>query len=244
MRTVRIYQEGHYEPDEQITLSEPASHHVSVVLRMTQGEPLILFRGDNREFLATIQAIQKKKVIVSVDEVRVVNRESPCLIHLAQAISKGDRMEFVVQKATELGVSTITPIISTRCNVKLNDERLSKKQMQWQSVAIGACEQSGRNQVPIINSALLLDVFLQQCQTNARFILHPHVDAQVSPWRSIQPPSEISLMIGPEGGFTQEEVELAMSQGFRAICLGPRILRTETAAIAAISVLQSFYENW
>lgn len=237
MRTIRIYQPGHYAVGEVIELSATASQHVGVVLRMQPEDEIILFCGDNREFIGRIAHVHKKKVTVSIVSEQPVNRESPRAIHLAQAISKGDRMEWVVQKAVELGVTSITPLLTTHCVVKLDAERLAKKQAQWQAIAIAACEQSGRNQVPIVHSACSLNEYLQACDATIKLVLHPYA---AQSWREgLWATGDIALLIGPEGGLSEEEVIHAQTHGFESLCLGPRILRTETAAIAALSVLQA-----
>ncbi len=222
---------------ELVELSATASQHVGVVLRMQPADELTLFCGDNREFSGRITSVHKKKVWVMITGVQDVNHESPRLIHLAQAISKGDRMEWVIQKAVELGVASITPLFTAHCVVRLDAERLAKKQAQWQSIAIGACEQSGRNQVPTVNPACSLDVYLQRCCATIKLVLHPFA---AKSWRDvIFSKGDVALLIGPEGGLSDEEVTQAQTHDFQSLCLGPRILRTETAAITALSVLQA-----
>lgn len=239
MRTIRIYQEGHYLPGQTLTLSEAAGQHVGLVLRMQPGEQLTLFRGDNHECLATILTAHKRQITVQINTDNEVNHESPRAIHLAQAISKGDRMEWVIQKAVELGVSSITPLITTHCVVRLDAERMAKKQTQWQATAISACEQSGRNQVPTIHPTCSLDTYLKQCQAQFKWVLYP---AAGKSWRDYPNlPGDMALLIGPEGGLSEDEINQAMTTQFQPLCLGPRILRTETAAITAISVLQAVY---
>jgi 16S rRNA (uracil1498-N3)-methyltransferase len=236
VRTVRIYQPGDYQSGQLLELSPEASQHVGVVLRMQVGEPLTLFCGDNREFTATIETVKKKQVRVVIDAVNEVNNESPLNIHLAQAISKGERMELVMQKSVELGVTSITPIITERCVVKLDKERMAKKLHQWQSIIIAACEQSGRNTVPIVHAPLSLERYLNEVQAELKLILHPTGNKN---WRDYDFGQSVALLIGPEGGLSDAEVNSAGEQGFQPLCLGPRILRTETAAITALSVLQA-----
>ncbi len=237
MRTIRIYQPGHYTVGDLLELSSTASQHVGVVLRMQPGDELTLFCGDNREFSASIARVQKKKVVVSITGVQDVNRESSRRLHLAQAISKGDRMEWVIQKAVELGVTSITPLFTAHCVVRLDAERLAKKQAQWQAIAIAACEQSGRNYVPVIHPASSLEDYLQACDAGIKLVLHPRA---AKSWRDCSFASgDIALLIGPEGGLSDEEVQLAHAAGYQSLCLGPRILRTETAAIVALGVLQA-----
>lgn len=242
MRIPRIYQPGQYSKGQTIILSEEAGQHIGLVLRMQAGESLILFNGYNQEFNATIVSAQKRKVTVLIQSMQTINRESPCQIHLAQAISKGDRMEFVVQKAVELGVTSITPIITERCVVRLDPERMQKKIAQWQAIAIAACEQSGRNQIPMIHQAQTLDKYLKMCKTALKLILEP---TSTNSWREYkEAPTDIALLIGPEGGLSTTEVLSACEYDFQALRLGPRILRTETAAIAAVVLLQAHFGDF
>lgn len=237
MREVRIYQPGLYQCDQILELSPEAGQHVAVVLRMQPGEKLTLFCGDNREFSASIDTVKKKQVLVTIDSVKEKNRESPLAIHLAQAISKGDRMELVMQKSVELGVSSIIPLITERCVVKLDKERMAKKLHQWQAIVIAACEQSGRNKVPLVHQPLTLEQYVKEAQAKLKLILHPGCTTR---WRDYSfEQSDIVLMIGPEGGLSDDEIAFACQHDFLPLSLGPRILRTETAAITALCVLQA-----
>ncbi|MFV0820097.1 16S rRNA (uracil(1498)-N(3))-methyltransferase [Legionella micdadei] len=237
MREIRIYQAGPYHSGQTIELSPEAGQHVGVVLRMQPGDKITLFYGDNREFDAILVAVHKKKVSVQITSEREMSRESPRVIHLAQAISKGERMEFVMQKAVELGVASITPLITARSVVKLDQARMEKKLSTWQAIAIAACEQSGRNQIPKVKAALTLEEYLQTNVGQLKFVLDPK---GANTWRDYHfNQSELALLIGPEGGFSQEELRQIFSADFKPLSLGPRILRTETAAIVALSVLQA-----
>lgn len=239
MRAVRIYQPGAYQVGQSLELSHSASQHVAVVLRMRPKQDLILFCGDDREFRASIKAIQKKRVTVQIHSVKTVSRESPRVIHLAQALSKGERMSFVIQKAVELGVSSITPLLTEQSVVKLDTARLEKKAAQWEAIAVSACEQSGRNKVPVIHPISSLELYLQHCAANYKLLLHPSMEKT---WRDYQfNDGEIALLIGPEGGFSANEIQQAMAAKFQPLCLGPRILRTETAALSAMTLLQAVY---
>ena len=239
VRQIRIYQPGTYHTGQLLELSPDAGLHVAVVLRMTPGDSITLFCGDNREFEASIKSVKKKQVIVLIGKAMEISRESPLTIHLAQAISKGERMELVMQKSVELGVNSITPLITERCAVKLDKERMEKKLRQWQSIVISACEQSGRNSVPVVNQPVSLESYVQAAQCKSRFVLHPEGGKS---WRDYTfKDSEIALVIGPEGGLSDEEFKLACKYQFLPLSLGPRILRTETAAISALSVLQAVY---
>lgn len=237
MRNVRIYQSGNYAVGDTLELSHEAGQHVGVVLRMREGDTITLFCGDNREFEAKLVSVHKNRVSVALLASHVVNCESPRAIHLAQAISKGDRMETVVQKAVELGVASITPVITSRCVVKLDNERMQKKCGQWQSVAIAACEQSGRNVVPIIHPVLSLAEYLKTSLPAMKFVLYPNAGKS---WRDYEFVStDMGLLIGPEGGLSSEEISLLFKHHFVPLGLGPRVLRTETAALVALSVLQA-----
>lgn len=237
MRNVRIYQDGQYDLGATVSLSPAAVQHVALVMRMREGERITLFRGDNREFAAVITRVQKREVLVQIEHVAVVDRESPLGVHLAQGVSKGDRMEWVIQKAVELGVTQITPILTERSVVRLDAERSAKKEAHWQSVAIHACEQCGRNQIPVVNPMCSLEQFFKQCHVPVKWVLHPDANQTMADY---QPESrDMALLIGPEGGFSSTEFLGASEQGYFPLSLGPRILRTETAAITAISLLQA-----
>lgn len=237
MREIRIYQPGDYQSGQLLELSPEAGQHVAVVLRMQPGEILTLFCGDNREFTTSIDTVKKKHVIVRVGVVQEISRESPLTVHLAQAISKGDRMELVMQKSVELGVASITPLITERCAVKLDKERMAKKLHQWQAIVIAACEQSGRNKVPVVYQPVTLEHYVKEAQAKLKFILHPDCNTT---WRDYPlGQSDIALIIGPEGGLSVDEITSAYHYEFLPLSLGPRVLRTETAAITALSVLQA-----
>ncbi len=239
MRTVRIYQEGCYEQGESVNLSPEAAQHIALVLRMRVGEHVTLFRGDNREFTGSIIQIQKREVVVRIEQVTCVNRESPRGIHLAQGVSKGERMEWVIQKAVELGVSSITPILTERSVVRLDLARMTKKESQWRSIAIHACEQCGRNRVPTIHPFSSLDNWIKECQTPVKWILHPEASQTLHQHQQLI--GDMTVLIGPEGGFSADEFDKACEQGFLPLRLGPRILRTETAAVTAMSLLQASF---
>lgn len=236
-RIIRVYQPGEYHPGDIIDLNPAASQHVAVVLRRQPGESLCLFNGQNQEFTAVITGIHKNRVSVTIQSCESRSRESSRPIHLAQGISKGERMDFVVQKAVELGVTTITPLLTQHCSIRLDPMRMDKKQRHWQAIAIAACEQCGRNQVPVIHPILALDDFLAQCDSVLKFILHPN---EKKTWRDYQfDVSDIALLIGPEGGLSEQEVFMAQQANFQPLALGPRILRTETATLAALTLLQA-----
>lgn len=225
--------------DADIELTPDATHHLVNVLRLKPGHPLVLFNGDGHDYPAQLSQIDKRHAYVKVDAKIAIQVESPLPIHLAQGVSKGDRMDFAIQKAVELGVTAITPLVTEFCAVKLNQARWEKKQQQWHKIIIGACEQSGRNVVPTINPTISLTEYLSQSTQQLRLILDPNAEQNL---KDITMPRDgVRLLIGPEGGLSEKEVYQAQQAGYQGSLLGPRILRTETAALAAISVLQSHF---
>lgn len=239
MRVIRIYQEGYYQSGDCIELSPEASQHVALVLRMKAGASLTLFRGDNQEFIARILEIKKKQVLVQIENSQISCRESPLKITLAQGISKGERMEWVMQKAVELGVYKVVPLITEFCAVKLKAERLAKKKQLWQSIAISACEQCGRNTIPVVQDTATITDFLQQNSSELSLVLDPLSDKTYRDYK-FENYTSVTLMVGPEGGLSEQEIQLALKSNFKSLSMGPRILRTETAAITALSVLQAW----
>ncbi|MFN6970003.1 MAG: 16S rRNA (uracil(1498)-N(3))-methyltransferase [Rheinheimera sp.] len=235
MRIPRIYQPGVLLPQQFISLSEEQANHVGRVLRMEAGDALVLFNGDGFNYPAVITETGKKSVQVQINEQLENPVESPLKIHLGQGISRGDRMDFAIQKAVELGVTEITPLFTERCGVKLDAERLQKRTEQWQKIAIAACEQSGRSVVPLIHTAVQLNKWLTQETKDLKLTLDPWTSDSI---KTITGSQTIRLVIGPEGGFSDREVMLTTQAGFVAVQLGPRVLRTETAALTAISALQ------
>jgi 16S rRNA (uracil1498-N3)-methyltransferase len=235
MRIPRIYQPGALAPQQLLQLVDDAANHVGRVLRMAPGDALILFNGDGHDYPAVITDSGKKTVTVQINAKIENNVESPLKIHLGQGISRGDRMDFAIQKAVELGVTEITPLFTERCGVKLDAERLQKRTEQWQKIAISACEQSGRSRVPTVHPAQNLDKWLGQPTEELRLTLDPWAKDTI---KTLTPVTALRLVIGPEGGFSDREVQLTTNAGFVAVQLGPRVLRTETAALTAISALQ------
>lgn len=240
MSISRIYQPIPLELHANIRLDDKASHHLARVLRAKQGDKLTIFNGEGGEYTATITVIDKKGVQVNILSFTPVEIESPIHIHLAQGIARGEKMDFVVQKAVELGVTHIIPLVTERCNVRLAQEREEKRLLHWQAVVTSACEQSGRNRLPQLVAPSHLKEWLATVKADYRFVLSPHA-TQTLAVMSIPPGSSIVLMIGPEGGLSEAEIELAQAHQFIPMRLGPRVLRTETATIAAITALQWSY---
>jgi 16S rRNA (uracil1498-N3)-methyltransferase len=226
-----------------LPLPETAAHHAARVLRMRVGDTLMLFNGEGGEYAATITAMTKTEVTVAVRQREPVERESPLAVTLVQAISSGERMDLTIQKAVELGVARIVPVESERGVVRLQGERAGKRVAHWQQVVISACEQCGRNRIPEVRSISPLDVWLAAERSEAlRWMLVP---GAALPLRDMpRPVLPIELLVGPEGGFTDKEVEAARRAGFQAVRLGPRVLRTETAAPALLAALQALWGDF
>lgn len=239
MRIPRIYTVQSLEIGGSIVLDDGAARHLTSALRMTAGQQIILFNGLGGEYSAELTLAKKGKASAVVTGFSAIDRESPLQLHLAIGISRGERMDWIVQKATELGVNQITPLFSERCEVKLSGERLEKRLSHWQQVAISACEQSQRNRVPNINSAVSLQEWLSLCDAKLKLVLHHRTDQRLGTMANGQ--DSIGLLVGPEGGLSQAEIDRALDNNFQALALGPRVLRTETAPLAAISILQSLW---
>lgn len=242
MRIPRIYvgadvnTDANWQVGTQVMLAEDAANHVGRVLRMVTGQSLEIFNGDGNNYAATIVEASKRTVQVVINAVTQNTSEAPLKVHLAQGISRGDRMDFVLQKSVELGVTEITPLFTDRCGVKLTGERLHKKQQQWQKIVIAACEQSGRSVVPTVHMPVALNQWLLNCPTGLRLTLDPYAE---KPLRDLAvAPQQVTLFIGPEGGLTEAEVAAASEHQFLPVRLGPRVLRTETAALTALSIIQ------
>jgi 16S rRNA (uracil1498-N3)-methyltransferase len=236
----RIYQAVALSKQAIIRLDEKASHHLARVLRASVGDQVVLFNGQGGEYLATITHIDKKGVDVQINEFVAKETKSPINICLAQGIARGEKMDFIVQKAVELGVTSIVPLVTERCNVRLTGEREEKRLQHWQSIVVSACEQSGRNDVPEVSAPTPVAEWMQTVKADVCFVLSPHV-AEKLPVQALPGNASVVLMIGPEGGLSEREVELAIKHGFLPLNLGPRVLRTETATVAAMAVLQCCY---
>ena len=239
MRIPRLYTQQPLHADSLITLDKDAARYLSSVLRMTSGQMLNLFNGEGGEYVAEVVSLSKNQVTVSIKESLPNDRESLLKIHLVIGISRGERMDWVIQKATELGVHTITPIFTERTEVKLAGSRLEKRLVHWQQVSISACEQCLRNVVPTINSAVSLQQCLGTHDGGLKIVLHHRTERPLTELQNTN--NHVTILIGPEGGLSDDEITLVESNGYNAVKLGPRVLRTETAPLAAISILQSLW---
>ena len=240
----RIYAPDALAPGALLTLRETAAHHLTRVLRAAIGDQLIVF-NDGVEFRAVIARIDKRGVTVKLERGAPVDRESPLLCMLAQAISSGERMDMTLQKAAELGVRNVQPLYSERSIVRLDAERAVKRVDHWRQVMVSACEQSGRNVVPGVAAPQPVIEWLGALPAphadELRIMLSPHAEQRLA---ELTRPARVVLMVGPEGGFTEVESTFARQRGFIELKLGPRVLRTETAALAALAALNTLWGDF
>ncbi len=244
MRIPRIYYPACLNSGRLIELEGQAAVYLARVLRLRAGNALVLFNGEGGEFAARLLEVGRRSVRIEVGERSLREMESPLQLVLAQGISRGERMDYTVQKAVELGVSRIVPLETARTTVNLAGERRAKRLAHWQGVVVSACEQCGRNRVPPVEPVRGLDGWLAEVvgQPGLKLALHHRAEASLA---GLPPPSgPVTLLIGPEGGLSESEIEAAVGCGFRPLRLGPRVLRTETAAVAAMSVLQWLWGDY
>ncbi|HMD29486.1 MAG TPA: 16S rRNA (uracil(1498)-N(3))-methyltransferase [Steroidobacteraceae bacterium] len=260
-RLTRVYVDGALHPGSIVDLARETGAHLAKVLRARSGDELVLFNGDGREFIGTIDAVRGSRVSASIGAARIIDRESPCRLTLIQCVPRGDRMDFIVQKATELGVARIVPVLSQRSVVRLDAAQSASKQAHWRAVAVSACEQCGRNRLPTVEAPQPLLNYLGALAPHRpkpgeataagvrslRLVMEPEDEHGgqngVRPFDSdsLDAVAAADIAIGPEGGFAPEELEAFELSAFIRAGLGPRVLRTETAAIAAIVMLQARY---
>jgi 16S rRNA (uracil1498-N3)-methyltransferase len=239
MRLTRVFVKEGLHAGALIALPAETASHVAKVLRARAGDALVLFGGDGREFDGEIRAVRGSRVEVALGAGRDVDRESPLGVTLLQCIPRGDRMDLIVQKATELGVRRIVPLLSQRSVVRLGPDQAASKAAHWRAVAVSACEQCGRNRIPDVDTPLPLVDWLGNTPQGAalRLVLEPDTVPTELPAPAAG--QAVDIAIGPEGGFSAEELAAFALAGFLRAGLGPRILRTETAAIAALAWLQA-----
>ncbi len=244
MRLIRCHVEAPLAPGQRVPLPEDKSLHLLRVLRLRAGDAVTLFNGDGHDYPARITGTEKKAVELTVEGVQARGNESPLAITLLQGVARGDKMDLILQKATELGVHAIQPVLTERTEVKLEGERAGRRLAHWRGVVAAACEQSGRARLPAVAEPLPLHAAVAALPATARrLILDPHrgralraLDIDVS-----QP---LVLVIGPEGGLGERDLGLLTQSGFEGVRLGPRVLRTETAGLAVLAALQALYGDW
>lgn len=241
MRIPRIYTEQTLRPGQTVLLPEQAGEHVARVLRLEPGHPLILFNGDGRECDARLATLARRAVTAEITALRDVDRESPLQLTLAQGIARGEKMDWILQKATELGACRFVPLVTERTEVRLDEDRAERRHAHWMSVIAGACEQCGRNRLPLLEPPQRLDRWLASLGDTAalRLALLPEGDTHLQQLPQME--NGATLAAGPEGGFSEHDIALLGQAGFRSLRLGPRVLRTETAGVAALAALQALY---
>lgn len=236
MRIPRIYIPAQIKTGSEIELDQRAFQHAIKVLRMKPAASLIIFDGQGNDYFATLSQVNKKNAFAKIEKHEQSQTESQLHMHLGLGISKGERMDYAIQKAVELGVTEITPLFSEHCVVNLDEKRIQKKILHWQGVIISACEQSGRSRLPLLNTPESLTSWSAK-EHSLCLVLDPLANNSLD---TIKPESKkISLVIGPEGGLSANEIaQLTTNDNFYPVKFGPRILRTETAAVSVITAIQ------
>ena len=248
MRLTRVYVEAPVATGKRLVVEGSAANHITRVLRLRSGDLLTVFDGSGGEFGARIEEFRKDSVVLTVEEHRPLDRESPLPLTLAQGISRGERMDWVIQKATELGTSRIVPLFTKRSMVRLDERQAERKLQHWRAIAIAACEQCGRNKIPELAAPVdFFDVLPADDSGAMRLLLSPTGNLRIEDLAEVGQDlapgvrKGITVLIGPEGGLEEVEQEAALAAGFKAVQLGPRVLRTETAAIAALTIIQRYF---
>ncbi|GGE56016.1 ribosomal RNA small subunit methyltransferase E [Halopseudomonas oceani] len=237
MRVSRFYLDRPLAAGE-VFLDGDVAHYIGRVLRLAPGAPVQIFNGTGQEWPGEVSAVSKREVTITLQQPVPGTPESPLHTHLGQALSRGERMDWAIQKAVELGVSEITPLFTERCEVKLQGERADKRQAHWQQIAVSACEQCGRSTVPVIHPPMALQDWLSGLQAEVKLVLHHRTEQDLT---SLLAPRSAALLIGPEGGLSAGEIVQAEQAGFHAARFGPRVLRTETAPVVALTMLQHLW---
>jgi 16S rRNA (uracil1498-N3)-methyltransferase len=245
MRLTRVYVDPPLAAGKRLVVEGSAANHITRVLRLRNGEALTVFDGSGGEFGARIEEFRKDSVVVCVEDHRPLERESPLPLTLAQGISRGERMDWIIQKATELGTSRIVPLFTKRSVVRLDEKQADRKLQHWRAIAIAACEQCGRNRIPELAAPVdFFDMLPAEASGATRLLLSPTGDLRIEDLgQDVRQGASkgITVLIGPEGGLEDVEQEAALAAGFKAVQLGPRVLRTETAAIAALTIIQRYF---
>ncbi|TMN20272.1 16S rRNA (uracil(1498)-N(3))-methyltransferase [Pseudoxanthomonas sp. X-1] len=239
MRLTRVHVDAALAPGQEVALPEDVAAHLGRVLRLREGDACVLFNGDGHDYPARLVALDKRQVRARIEAAQPLRNESPLRIVLLQGVARGEKMDLILQKATELGVAQILPVDSERSEVKLSGERLHKRLAHWQGVVVAACEQSGRARVPEVAAPQPLIAAAAALPDDAlRLLLDPQSAHVLS---TLQAPASqrVVIAIGPEGGWSPRDRQALEAAGFQGLRLGPRVLRTETAGLAAIAALQA-----
>ncbi|WP_022962952.1 16S rRNA (uracil(1498)-N(3))-methyltransferase [Halopseudomonas pelagia] len=240
MRVSRFYLDAALA-EGPLPLEGDLAHYIGRVLRLSPGAPVQIFNGSGQEWPGEVLEVSKRLVNLRLAAAIPGLPESPLQVHLGQAMSRGERMDWAIQKAVELGVSEITPLFTERCEVKLQGERADKRQAHWQQIAISACEQCGRSVVPVIHPPAAFSTWLDALNCDLKLVLHHRTEQQLE---SLARPEQLGLLIGPEGGLSADEIAQAENSGFQAARFGPRVLRTETAPVVALTMAQHLWGDF
>ncbi|GKT12582.1 MAG: 16S rRNA (uracil1498-N3)-methyltransferase [Thiomicrorhabdus sp.] len=244
MRISRLFLEGNYQENQTIPLPKEQAHYALIVLRLKNEYVIEAFNGQGQVATGKLKVTSRRTADFYIDSISEPQTESPLNITLVQGISRGDRMDYSIQKAVELGVTQIQPLFTERCEVKLQEDKLEKRRSQWQTIAVNACEQSGRTMIPQILPILTFSDWLTSqdaSETIFGLVLDPYASNTL---KTVTPPAQninIQILIGPEGGLTEEEVQKSYQAGLTPVQLGPRVLRTETAGPAVLAILQTLW---
>ncbi len=241
MRNPRLFIDQLLTPCDQVVLEGNVAQHLGRVLRARSGDHIALFNGDGQEFAATVLTVSKGKVSVDVGEAATPQTESPVYTTLGLCLSKGDRFDWAIQKATELGVGAVTPLYSERVDFSIPPDRIEKRVAHWRQIVISACEQSGRVSIPAVSSPQPLEQWVQSVAAEQKWVLHCDDHGATRSGASKEAPADAALLIGPEGGLTDQEITRACENSFGVLRLGPRVLRTETAPVVALSALSVYW---
>jgi 16S rRNA (uracil1498-N3)-methyltransferase len=239
VRAPRLYASAHLETGASIVLESSAAHYLTRVLRLSAGARVILFNGLGGEYEATLAAGEGAGCIAEVGQFRAWEAESPLHIRLLQAISRAERMDYTVQKAVELGVQEFVPVIAERCQVRLDGTRAERRLQHWRNIMVSACQQCGRNRIPDLHPPMVVAQALSDAFEGSKLVLDPGAGASLARTPPVR--GRVMLLTGPEGGFTEGEIALAVACGFARVRVGPRILRTETVALATVAALQALW---
>jgi 16S rRNA (uracil1498-N3)-methyltransferase len=237
----RIHCDLRLGPGAQFSLAAEAAQHVAKALRLKSGDSIIVFDGRGGEYDATLTRIDKERVDVKVGAWRDTEVEPPLRVGLVQGLPEADKMDWIIQKSVELGVAWIQPIVCDRSVVRLSGERAARRESHWRRVAIAACEQSGRNRIPEVRPTLGFQSWIAVPASVPRWVLTPGAPAIAT---KSEPEGALELLIGPEGGLSEREQELALSQGAEPVALGPRVLRAETAPVAALAAIHALWGDF
>jgi 16S rRNA (uracil1498-N3)-methyltransferase len=241
MRASRLYVRANLSEGETVRLDDESGHYLRTVLRLKRGHDLIVFNGDGGEYAARVVEAGRDGVWIELGKHHGRETESPLATHLGLGISRGERMDFAIQKAVELGVTGITPLLTEHCVVRLDESRVGSRLHHWQKVVRSACEQCGRNRVPEVDEPVALEDWVAS-REGLKLFFDPQGTENLC---ELPPPAgTVCLLSGPEGGFAESERVLARETGFIPIRLGPRILRTETAVLAALAAVQALWGDW